>query len=151
MIDMEGYLKHTVTNLEAFNEPLSGDFPVLVNYSCDSDFGNFAPLSSNVPLTQNFEMTFQVNLLEAAEESIFYQEPLLETIDKVYGDEKIIRPEEVAKFCSQVWTLYFDGSKSQEGSGAGCILIDPKGKQNFLSCRLEFECTHNTIEYEALV
>jgi ribonuclease HI len=33
----------------------------------------------------------------------------------------------------------------------GCILIDPKGKQNFLSCRLEFECTINTVEYEALV
>jgi ribonuclease HI len=48
-------------------------------------------------------------------------------------------------------TLYFDGSNSQEGSGAGCILIDEKGKRNFLSCRLEFECTNNTVEYEALV
>jgi ribonuclease HI len=47
--------------------------------------------------------------------------------------------------------LYFDGSTSQEGSGEGCILIDPKGKQNFLSCRLEFECTNNTAEYEALI
>jgi ribonuclease HI len=33
----------------------------------------------------------------------------------------------------------------------GCILIDPKGKQNFLSYRLEFECTNNTAEYESLV
>jgi ribonuclease HI len=47
--------------------------------------------------------------------------------------------------------LYFDGSKSQEGLRAGCILIDPNEKQNFLSCRLEFECTNNTVEYEALV
>jgi ribonuclease HI len=47
--------------------------------------------------------------------------------------------------------LYFDGSKSQEGSEEKCILIDPKGKQNFPSCRLEFECTNNTTEYEALV
>ena len=52
---------------------------------------------------------------------------------------------------SQIWTLYFDGSKSQEGSGAGCILIVPKGKRHFLSCRLEFECTNNTVEYEELV
>ena len=51
----------------------------------------------------------------------------------------------------QIWTLYFDGSKSQEGLGAGCILIDQKGKRHFLSCRLEFECTNNTGEYEALV
>ena len=50
MIDREIYVKHTVTDLEAFNEPLSIDFPVLGNYSSDSDFGNFAPLSSDVPL-----------------------------------------------------------------------------------------------------
>jgi ribonuclease HI len=39
----------------------------------------------------------------------------------------------------------------QEGSRAGSILIDPKGKCHFLSCRLEFECTNNIIDYEALV
>ena len=27
---------------------------------------------------------------------------------------------------NQFWLLYFDGSKTQEGSGAGCVLIDPK-------------------------
>ena len=49
------------------------------------------------------------------------------------------------------WFLYFDGSKSQEGPRAGCILVDPNKKRNFLSCRLEFECTSNTAEYESLV
>ena len=39
------------------------------------------------------------------------------------------------------WTLYFDGSKTLEGSGAGCVLIDPQKNKHFLSCRLEFECT----------
>jgi ribonuclease HI len=150
-IDRERYLKHTVTDLEAFNEPSSTDFPVLGNYSCDSDFDNFSPLSSDVPLTQNSEMNFQVNLLVAVEETLFCQEPLLETTDKIGGEEEVSRHGEADDFRSQVWTLYFDGSKSQEGSGAGCILIDPKGKQNFLSCRLEFECTNNTVEYEALV
>ena len=38
-----------------------------------------------------------------------------------------------------------------EGSGAGCVPIDPKKNKHFLSCRLEFECTNNTAEYEALV
>ena len=38
-----------------------------------------------------------------------------------------------------------------EGSGVGCVLIDPKKNKNFLSCILEFECTNNTAEYEALV
>ena len=49
------------------------------------------------------------------------------------------------------WFLYFDGSKTQEGSGESCILIDPYKNKHFLSCRLEFECTNNTAEYEALV
>ena len=35
--------------------------------------------------------------------------------------------------------------------GAGCVLIDPEKNKHFLSCRLEFECTNNTTEYEALV
>jgi hypothetical protein len=124
---------------------------VLGNYSCDYDFGNFSPLSSDVPLTQNSEMNFQVNLLVMEGETLFCQEPRLETTDKVGGEEEVSRHGEVDDLRSQVWTLYFDGSKLQEGSRAGCILIDPKGKHNFRSCRLEFECTNNTVEYEALV
>ena len=38
-----------------------------------------------------------------------------------------------------------------EISGVGCVLIDPEKNKYFLSCRLEFECTNNTAEYEALV
>ena len=38
-----------------------------------------------------------------------------------------------------------------EGSGASCVLIDLGKYKHFLSCRLEFECTNNTTEYEALV
>ena len=49
------------------------------------------------------------------------------------------------------WILYFDGSKTLEGSGASCVLIDPEKNKYFLSCRLEFECTNNTAEYEAIV
>jgi ribonuclease HI len=51
----------------------------------------------------------------------------------------------------QIWSLYFDGSKSQEGAGVGCVLIDPTGNKTFIACRLEFECTNNTTEYEALL
>ena len=47
--------------------------------------------------------------------------------------------------------LYFDGSKTQEGSRASCVLINPKKNKQFLSCQLEFECTNKTTENEALV
>ena len=46
---------------------------------------------------------------------------------------------------------FFNGSKTLEGSKAGCVLINPKNNKHFLSRRLEYECTNNKIEYEALV
>jgi ribonuclease HI len=52
---------------------------------------------------------------------------------------------------NQIWSLYFDGSKSKEGAGAGYIIIDPVGNKTLMACRLEFECTNNTAEYEALL
>jgi ribonuclease HI len=52
---------------------------------------------------------------------------------------------------AHIWSLYFDGSKSKEGVGAGCILIDPTSNKTFIASRLEFECTNNTPEYEALL
>ena len=52
---------------------------------------------------------------------------------------------------SLFWKLFFDGSKSNEGAGAGCILISLEGDKIMLTCRLEFDCTNNTAEYEALV
>jgi hypothetical protein len=51
----------------------------------------------------------------------------------------------------QIWSLYFDGSKSWEGEGVGCVLINPTGNKAFIDCRLEFECTNNKTEYKALL
>ena len=31
------------------------------------------------------------------------------------------------------------------------MLLDPAGKKHMISCRLEFLCTNNTAEYEALI
>ena len=52
---------------------------------------------------------------------------------------------------SSIWTLYFDGAKSKEGAGAGCLLIDPQGNKICMACRMEFSCTNTTVEYEALI
>ena len=46
---------------------------------------------------------------------------------------------------------FFYGSETLEGSGDGCVLIDPLKNKHLLSCRLELELTNNTAEYEALV
>ena len=52
---------------------------------------------------------------------------------------------------AQIHSLYFDGSKSKEGVGVGCVLIDPKKCKTLISHRLEFECTNTIVEYEVLV
>jgi ribonuclease HI len=51
----------------------------------------------------------------------------------------------------KIWSLYFDGSKSKEGVGGGCVLIDPASNKTLIACQLEFECTNNTAKYEALL
>ena len=50
-----------------------------------------------------------------------------------------------------IWTIYFHGSKNKEGGGVGYLLIDLYGNRMMISFRLEFECTNNVVEYEALM
>jgi ribonuclease HI len=52
---------------------------------------------------------------------------------------------------NHIWSLYFDGSKSKEGAAVGFVLIDQAGNKTLIACRLEFECTNNTTEYEVLL
>ena len=58
---------------------------------------------------------------------------------------------DVISLVDKPWHLYFDGSRSKEGPGVGCMLLDLAGNKFMLSCRLEFLCTNNTAEYEALI
>jgi ribonuclease HI len=50
-----------------------------------------------------------------------------------------------------MWTLFFDGSKSLEGAIVGCILKYPKCNKILIVFRIEFQCTNNIIHYEALL
>ena len=50
-----------------------------------------------------------------------------------------------------LWQMYFDGSSSKEGAGAGVLLISARGEIIYLMYKLEFKTTNNTIEYEALI
>ena len=86
-IDRERYLKHMVTDLETPNEPTATDFPILGNYSCDSHFGNFAPLLTNVPLTQNSKIIFQEESLMPIEDSLFCQNPTLGILEEKVGEQ----------------------------------------------------------------
>jgi ribonuclease HI len=49
------------------------------------------------------------------------------------------------------WRLYFDNSVCANGCGIGCLIISMNGASYEFSARLEFTCTNNKSEYEALL
>ena len=50
-----------------------------------------------------------------------------------------------------LWQMYFYGSSSKKGVGAGIVLISPGGEIICLIYKLKFLTTNNIAEYEALV
>lgn len=70
-----------------------------------------------------------------------------EELSSSNGASNTVRDSTVAR----CWALRFNGSKSKQGAGAGFELISPKGKTFFATHRLQFHCTNNVAEYEALV
>ena len=131
-------MKQNITQLEENNEHINFSSSVLGNYFLEIELGNYQDEEVS------YELDTQSNLLQFLwDDDIDCN--IVNLFTNVGNDTNQTYLED------RFWILYFDGSKTQEGSGAGCILIDPEKKKHFLSCRLEFECTNNTIEYEALV
>jgi ribonuclease HI len=126
-VNCEPYLKFTVTDLNDPNEPYTppADSPEV--QGMDTYFGNF---TAEVSPIKDPQQQFEIKA---------FTQPTA-SIQKSYEPDK-----------NRIWSLYFDGSKSKEGVGAGYIIIDPAGNKTLLACRLEFECTNNIAEYEALL
>jgi ribonuclease HI len=49
------------------------------------------------------------------------------------------------------WTMFFDGSKVLNGSGAGVVLVSPKGDRLSYVLQIHFDSSNNEAEYEALL
>jgi hypothetical protein len=49
------------------------------------------------------------------------------------------------------WVMYFDGSYTLKGAGAGIMLITPEGDTLKYAIQIEFPATNNIAEYEGLV
>jgi ribonuclease HI len=47
--------------------------------------------------------------------------------------------------------MYFDGSYTLKGAGAGVMLIPPEGDMLNYTIQIEFSATNNITEYEGLV
>jgi ribonuclease HI len=90
----------------------------------------------------------------------------LSPLDSTYEKRKAIKSQVLPDFTaewlelqntglpdlSSVWTMYFDGSKRVQGTGAGVVLISPQGDKLKYVLRMSFpQASNNEAEYEALL
>ena len=66
-------------------------------------------------------------------------------------DHRIKDEQDVGYVSVCPWKLYFDGSVCRDGQGIGNVLISPNNVVYETSIRLEYHCTNNQAEYEALL
>jgi hypothetical protein len=59
--------------------------------------------------------------------------------------------EEEANRDAEAWTLFCDGSWGTFGAGAATVLVAPSKVRTCYTARLDFSCTNNIAEYEALL
>ncbi|XP_050233412.1 uncharacterized protein LOC126681899 [Mercurialis annua] len=67
------------------------------------------------------------------------------------ADHPNIPIKEVACFDLIPWKLWFDGSKTNKGTGAWILIVSPQDLVFRMSFSLTFQCTNNQAEYEALI
>jgi hypothetical protein len=59
--------------------------------------------------------------------------------------------QEEASKDAEAWTLFCDGSWGTFGAGADAVLVAPSKVKTCYAARLDFSCTNNIAEYEALL
>ena len=64
---------------------------------------------------------------------------------------KWVEQQQPAEIHSTHWTMFFDGSKMLNGSGAGVVLVTPKGDKLNYFLQIHFDSSNNEAEYEALL
>ena len=50
-----------------------------------------------------------------------------------------------------LWKIFVDGSSTDEGAGAGIVLISPKDHKIHYALKFSFKASNNEAEYEALL
>jgi ribonuclease HI len=59
--------------------------------------------------------------------------------------------EEEASKDAEAWTVFCDGSWGISGAGATAVLVAPSKARTWYAVKLDFSCTNNIAEYEALL
>jgi ribonuclease HI len=59
--------------------------------------------------------------------------------------------EEETNKDAKAWTVFCDGSWGTFGAGAAAVLVAPSKVRTYYAAKLDFSCTNNIAEYEALL
>ena len=104
----EPQMKHNVTQLEGKNEPVNS---VLGNYFVEPEPRNYQDeeASDISDIQPNIFQFSQANKIDCN---------IVDLVSDVVSSSNSVGVE-------SFWILYFDSSKTLEGLGAGCVLIDP--------------------------
>ncbi|KAM2611622.1 hypothetical protein TB2_031682 [Malus domestica] len=57
----------------------------------------------------------------------------------------------MVKMRDNYWTMYFDSSSTSSSAGVGVVIQSPNHDRWYFSLKLDFDCTNNQAEYEALI
>ena len=124
-------MKHNVTRVEEDNEPINFSSSVLGNYFLQLEPRNYqAKEVSGESDTQfdllRFSHTYDIEC------------NIVNLVTNVgnYTNQVVLE--------DRFWILYFDGSKTQEGLGDYCVLVDPERNKHYRFCRLGFKYATNT-------
>ena len=143
-------MKHVITNLNDSNETVMFSNSILGNLCFETFFGEL-----EVEISPYANSNKQSKLLHTTE-IVKPHYNIVEDCTKLYTSNC---KDLISSSCNfsleltdpNIWTRYFDGSKNKEGVGVGFQLIDSHGNRTMIACLLEFECTNNVAEYEALI
>ena len=143
-------MKHTVTNLNDANEPVMFNHSIQGNFFFETFFGELEAETSTYADSNEQPELLQITQTDEPHCTILED---CTNVDTKNSSEIVPIPCGFVLELTDpsISTLYFDGSRNKEGAGVGCLFINPHGNKTMIACCLEFECTNNVVEYEALI
>jgi ribonuclease HI len=146
----------TTLNIQVIDMPVS-NYSIILGRDWQALTGGYLSLDGthlSVPQNGNNIIVLREGRISPYIESV--PQPNVNYLEEDLGVYSIFVDEgdtilEPIDFDDGMWHMHFDGSCSNEGNGADIILYSPIGKIHNFSYRLEFSCTNNVTEFEALL
>ena len=142
----ERYMRHNITPINGRNEPLAFLELMLGNCLLETTFGCYpARPAPTPPDTQLGLLPCPTDGNEAC--TVHCNNSSCSSSNNSSGSASALN----GSCTNELWTMYFNKSKTRDGSRARCVLINPNYMKHMISSRLEFRCMKNIIEYKSLM